>query len=266
MKLHSVIVDQHRLQSSPYILILHGLFGQSRNWNTLATTMNNRLCLPTVCLDLRNHGRSPRAESMTWEEAVGDIQQSVPAPLAYAHVVGHSMGGKVAVELALNHPCRSVTVVDIAPRPYSNVDNLLQLCQIMKAANQQSFREYKQVYEHLNRSIDNESISRFLMTNLKKANDGTLQFDLPLDTFSQFLTSQSERPFPCNTSINTPVDVPCLVVRGEKSDYVSDQDLLLFKKLFNKVTVSTIAGAGHWVHSQQPDQFCDAVCSFISDH
>lgn len=244
------------------MLILHGLFGQSRNWTTMATTINRRLSLPTICMDLRNHGHSPRHPSMTWEDAVVDISESVPAPLKQAHLIGHSMGGKVAIEVALRKKCRSVTVVDIAPKPYPNMDKMLALCHAMQTINKMEFTEYKQVQEQMMTSVGNLAIVQFLMTNLKRNADGKAYFDLPLDVFVEFMTSQSGRPFP-TIDPKQPLDIPCLVIRGAKSDYVLDEDLMIFQRLFNMVQMDTIADAGHWVHSQKPDQFCDSVCKFI---
>lgn len=271
MKLHKVL---HKAVNDyggvrECVVILHGLFGQGRNWHSIAQSLTEAVAMPVYCLDLRNHGLSPQGETMTWEDSVNDLVDTVDG-LGDMHLLGHSLGGKVAMQAILsndtiNNACKSLIAVDIAPRPYPQVDEMIRHCHSMITINQQSHFDMNSVMDALMKlGVKSEVIAKFLMTNLKRKPNHQYFFNLPLPTFLKFLQIESARPFPVPPFQAR--SIPTLVVKGAQSTYVNqDGDLQLFRSLFghNNIYYKVIPNAGHWVHSQQPQLFIQAVTEFI---
>ena len=240
----------------PWLVMLHGLFGSADNLGGLARILeaNYRILM----LDLRNHGRSPHAETMTYSVMAADVLAAMDKEgIAKAVIFGHSMGGKVAMQLALDAPERisSLIVGDIAPVQYGgHHDRILEGMQKVAADAPQSRQEAQALlatYE------DEPAVLSFLMTNWRKLESGNWgwRVNLPVIT-SRYgdIASASE---------GTPFKGPVLFLRGDRSDYVqaSHKDKIL--ALFPRATVKTITGTGHWLHAEKPEMVARTIVRFL---
>ncbi len=239
------------------VVILHGLLGSLDNWQTFARKLGSDFKVFTV--DLRNHGKSPHSSIHTYSAMAGDLLEFFDEQgINKAHVIGHSMGGKVAMEFAIHHPERllKLIVVDISPRSYEGThDEILDALSNLDISIITSRAEADSMLE---RSIPDFSVRQFLLKNLDRQGDGTFQWKMNLKALEDNYQN-----------INVPVtsgqqlNVPTLVIRGGKSGYVNENDMASFRQLFTTVDLITIPQSGHWVHAEAPDEFYQAVRSFL---
>lgn len=240
--------------SGPPVLILHGLFGASGNWRRVARELASTHRV--LAVDLRNHGRSPWADSMGYLEMAEDVQrliesQRMPPPA----VIGHSMGGKVAMALALAQPERvgRLVVVDIAPVHYA--DRLSAFALAMRAIDTRHIPSREEVSQRLACSVREPGVVPFLMQNLVvrdehfdwRLNLGVVLPSIPeLCGFPQELRGMRYRG-------------PMHVIAGAGSDYVTPAEDSAFQPMFPLVDITVVDAAGHWVHADQPEAFIAAV-------
>jgi len=242
------------LGSGPPLLILHGLFGSSGNWRGIARELaaTHSVC----CVDLRNHGASPWADTMDYVEMADDVMQLVARlHLDRPTVLGHSMGGKTAMALALRHPQRigRLIVVDIAPVPYA--DTLTPFAQALRSADVVAAASRAEVQRRLQASVPDGGVVPFLMQNLVTRND---HFDWRLNVLGISAAMPQLCAFP-STLLGARFAGPVTVIAGANSDYVTQHDGASFRPMFGDVEVEVIADAGHWVHADQPAAFLAAV-------
>lgn len=254
MELHyKVLGEGHPL------IILHGLFGMSDNWFGIARELSDRFrgYLP----DLRNHGRSPHSESFTYALMAMDVREFMDRQgLPRAHLMGHSMGGKVAMQLALSEPKRihNLIVVDIAPRAYPNqMDDLVQVLQKLDLSAVASRREADRL---LQKTIGDAALRQFLLKNLKRVSENRLDWKFNLGAIYRnlpelFRAIEGRNPFAG----------PTLFIKGERSPYVSPADMPAIRKLFPNSKLEEIPGAGHWVHADAPLPFLRVVRDFLCE-
>jgi pimeloyl-ACP methyl ester carboxylesterase len=242
------------------LIILHGLFGQSDNWNTLSKNFADH-GFHVFALDLRNHGLSPHDNDWTYPLMAEDlnefiIDRQLNAPI----VLGHSMGGKTAMFFETMYPGVSskLIVVDMAPRATEAKHN-----NVLKALNAVVFSTItnrKEAEAILNTHIEDFGTKQFLLKNIFWKEVGHKQmawrFNLRVITekYNEILAAV---PL-------TVCAVDTLVIRGEKSDYITNSDLEDFAERFPNYKLVTIAGAGHWVHAEQPKEFLNVVLDFIA--
>jgi esterase len=242
---------------SPPVLMLHGLFGASGNWQGVVKQLqeNYRLILP----DLRNHGRSPHHPVLDYPSMAADLLALLEQlKLDSATLVGHSMGGKVAMWLALNQPERvqCLVVADIAPVSYaSRFDQILQGLRELPLA-QLPGREAADHY--LAQRIPQPAVRQYLLQNLVKQTDGwQWRFNLPvLDRSIDTLAG-----FPPSEGLSYAGEV--LFLYGEKSDYVQAEHRASIDRLFPHARLRMIHGAGHWLYAEQTEAFSRAVKAFL---
>jgi esterase len=242
------------------LLILHGLFGSGTNWRGVARELAKGAQVFTV--DLRNHGSSPWADSMSYLEMAHDVHAMIQAQgLKRPAVVGHSMGGKTAMALALTHPeaVGRLVVVDIAPVAYS--DRLSEYVRAMSSVDLGSANTRAEVQQALARYIPDAGIVGFLMQNLVPRNE---HFDWRLNLAGISRSMPQLCDFPAEL-LQRHFDGPGAAIIGALSDYVKAQDRPLFKTLFPKLGLSTIEGAGHWVHADRPQEFLAALKHALQD-
>ena len=238
----------------PPMLLLHGLYGSSSNWRRIAKALSDRHRVLSV--DLRNHGGSPWTPTMSYVEMAADVADLIDRlGLGRPAVLGHSMGGKVAMTLALTDAARvgRLIVVDIAPVSYG--DRFSSYTQAMRGVDAMQATGRDEIRRTLLQTIPDERTVGFLMTNLVRQGE---QYDWRINLMT-LATSMSEiGSFP-EALAGLRYDGPVTVIDGERSDYVSEADRPLFVAHFPAARFVTIADAGHWLHADQPDAFVAAV-------
>jgi esterase len=239
------------------LIIIHGLLGSSGNWQTLA---KNRFgpSFRTITVDLRNHGRSPHSDTFSYVEMAEDILELMQDEgLERAHILGHSMGGKLAMHLALEHPevVDRLVVADIAPKGYPRRHDAI--FHAFRSVNLSHVSGRGDVDEVMSRSIPDAGVRQFLMKNLIRELGG-LAWGMNLNAI--------ERAYPHLIGEIVGWEVfegDALFVRGAKSDYVLDEDFISIRALFPFATIETIEGAGHWLHAEKPDEFSSVCLNFL---
>ncbi len=242
----------------PPLLVLHGLFGSAANWRSVARALSNTR--QVHALDLRNHGSSPWADTMAYAEMAGDVahyidQRFAGQQLQHLAVLGHSMGGKTAMVLALTRPelVERLIVVDIAPLGYA--DTMTPFAQAMGSVDVLAAASRTEVQRRLQPLLPDPTVAPFLLQNLVSRND---HFDwrINLAAISASIGELSHFPAPAP---GWRFDRPVTVISGERSDYVAPAAAAAYAALFPQVAFEVIAGAGHWVHADQPQAFIAAV-------
>jgi esterase len=245
--------------SGPPVLILHGLFGSSGNWTAVARLLGERFRV--FALDLRNHGASPWAERMEYPAMAEDVAEFMTANgLSKAAIIGHSLGGKVAMTLALTQPQRvdRLVVVDIAPVPRPTTH--AAYAEAMRALDLRGVSRRGAADALLKPRIANDAERMFLLQNLVPGADG-LRWRINLDAILNGMAAISGFP---DFAPGTTYPGPVLVIRGALSGYIEERDLDAFARLFPAFRLVTIAGAGHWVHAERTEPFLDAVTPFLA--
>ncbi len=240
----------------PFI-ILHGLLGSSDNWHTLAKTFGGSFHVFTP--DARNHGLSPHSDEFDYRVMAEDVREFMDRQrLASAFLLGHSMGGKTAMRVALTYPelVDRLVVVDIAPRSYANMHD--DVFDALSAVDLETLTDRKEVDDLLARKVAEPAVRQFLMKNLARDDDGRFRWKMDLDSI--------RRNYPAITAAiesDRPFGKPTLFIRGAESHYITQSDGPMMKRLFPRLTVATIPGSGHWVHSEFPEEFSYAVLEFL---
>ena len=238
----------------PPVVILHGLFGSSRNWRSVARALATHHRV--LCVDLRNHGRSPWAASMSYLEMAEDVRMLIESEgLKRPVLIGHSMGGKIAMALALEHPgaVGRLIVVDIAPVPYA--DRFTPLLDVMRGIETQSLSQRADAMRQMAGRIPDPAAVGFLMQNLV-ARDEHFDWRLNLPAIGAAVSSLSG--FPPALLLRS-YRGPATLIHGALSDYVQADDLALLAEPFPRLEAVEIAGAGHWVHADCPAEFLKAL-------
>ena len=259
-------LDLHHTEigdSGPRVVFLHGLFGQGRNFTQVAKALQPDLRSSLV--DLPNHGRSPWTGSVDYVEVADAVAAWLRSSYAGepVHLVGHSMGGKVAMVLALRHPdlVDRLVVVDISPAPSDGAGEFEHLLTALTSLDLASLERRSDADEQLAGPIADERVRGFLLQNLRTTSEG-LRWQADLDLLLRDLPViggfPDDRIEPGQT-----FDHPVLWMAGERSRYVQPEHEERMRGLFPRVFTVTIKGAGHWVHSEQPEAFVSALRVFL---
>lgn len=240
------------------LVILHGLFGTLDNWQTIGKRLAEHFMV--YLLDLRNHGRSPHSPEHTYRAMAEDVREFMAQQwLHEAFVMGHSMGGKVAMELAVEHPdlVKKLLVVDIAPKPYKGgheviFDTLLQVDLNVS-------QDRSEIEAQLSKSIPEPGIRLFLMKNLSRNPEtGAFEWKMNLPALWAHYADILADSIPMGYW-----EGPALFLRGADSGYIEDRDWPSVQDRFPQAQLVTIPGAGHWVHAEQPDALYQEVFRFL---
>ncbi|MCP4078068.1 MAG: alpha/beta fold hydrolase [Gammaproteobacteria bacterium] len=239
------------------LLIIHGLFGSSRNWRSLGKQFAQHYHV--IMLDLRNHGDSPFDPAIDYELMVKDVIGLMDRlDIQSAHVLGHSMGGKVAMKLCHLYPGRvkKMIIADIAPVAYQHdydevIDPVLEL-------NLAEIKNRKDADEQLKKAMPDQRIRLFILQNLS-FHEGKPGWNLNWIAVKKNMSLITGFEAIKDWQISN----PCLFIRGSLSDYVTQQSRDLIQQHFTEAQFITIEGAGHWLHAEQPVAFHDAVLNFI---
>jgi pimeloyl-ACP methyl ester carboxylesterase len=246
------------LGSGRPLVVLHGLFGSGKNWHSQARKWANQFKVLTV--DLRNHGQSFHADEMNYSIMAEDVAQLLyRLELSDCDILGHSMGGKVAMTLALQNPdlVARLIVADIAPVTYfHHYDDLIDPLLALSLATIDSRAQANQL---LRQNIPEDQLRAFLLQNLVRESTGwrwrvnwsVIQRDM------ERLTGFGDLPQ------DWLIDLPVLFVRGANSDYVSETEIAVIEQHFSNYRLETIEDAGHWLHAEQPEPFNRLVLEFL---
>ena len=239
------------------LIILHGLFGTLDNWQTLAKSWAEHYLVYLV--DLRNHGRSPQVDGLSYPAMAQDLHDFMEQNWIHkAHILGHSMGGKVAMEFALTYPdmVDNLIVVDIAPRLYRPGHD--DIFAALFAVDLKTIESRQAAEAILEQYIDEWGVRQFLLKNLSRMKEGGFEWKMNLPVIYRDYTNILKPP-----TQEGPFEGPTLFIRGEKSGYVNDEDILRIQELFPRSALHTISGAGHWVHADQPEVLKAIVMEFL---
>jgi esterase len=242
------------------LLVLHGLFGSSDNWKSISQALSDQF--QVWSLDLRNHGHSPHAAEMTYSIMAEDVVEFMSDhAIEHPALLGHSMGGKVAMHLALHHPDRvsKLIVVDISPRAYRPRHE--EILRALASLDLKRFSSRAELEAAFAPDIPELSIRRFLLKNAARAENGTFYW--------RFGREEIARAYPLlNAAVSgsAPFRSPCLFIHGQKSDYLQPEDMSHIRELFPAASFRQIPNAAHWVHVENPSGFLDAIKEFLRAH
>jgi pimeloyl-ACP methyl ester carboxylesterase len=251
------ILHCKRYGSGEPVLILHGLFGCWDNWHPVAKALSQRFCVYVP--DLRNHGQSFHSPRFDYEVMAGDVQRLLDAlAVDRAALLGHSMGGKVALRFAALFPerVRRLGVVDITHKADRSLHN--EAIEALAHLDLQSLRSLKDADAKLRRSVPDPAVRLFLLKNLEHSPDGSYRWKVNLSAIRRNL------PLICGPVAIQPFALPCLFVRGDRSTYIRDSDWPEIKQYFPHAQLATIAGSGHWPHVENKPAFLATASVFLA--
>ena len=242
------------------IIFLHGLFGMLDNWQTFGKRMAAEDFL-VYLVDQRDHGKSPFTNEFSYPILANDLKAFMDQNwLHEAIVLGHSMGGKTAMQFASEYPdmIDKVIIVDIAPKQYKGGHE--SIFNALRSINLEKVESRKEVSDHLYANLDEaESTIQFLLKNLRRNKEGGYQWKMHVENLYNHYNSILS-----NTLPDEEIDVETLFVRGGQSNYINDKDWDSIARQFIYAELKTIEDSGHWVHAQKPDELFDVILSFIS--
>lgn len=263
-----VVVDRGSLHwteqgdTGPRVLLLHGLFGQGKNWTSIAKVLSEQCRV--IMLDLPNHGQSGWTDTLAYGEtavAVADVLSAAdPDPLT---VVGHSMGGKVAMAMALLQPrlVERLVVADIAPVRYERLSGFADYVRGMQGIDLDRLGTRADAEAQLAPYVPDAVVRSFLLQNLRRdpASRSGWRWQMNLDLLGAGLGALGDWP-----DLHTPpYEGPVLWVAGGDSDYITPAYAPAMRALFPRTTTVTVKNAGHWVHSEQPEIFLATLRRFL---
>ena len=241
------------------IIILHGLFGSARNWQGIARALGETHHV--IAPDLRNHGQSPHSDSMSYSEMADDvIAIAEKLNLSNIIIIGHSMGGKVAMMAALSYPERfsALAVIDIAPVSYEHDFDMLITA--MNSLKLDILKSRVQAEQALNKVIEDKGVIQLLLQNLVRSDDG-FKWRINLEGILANLNLIGQFPDSLNTNS---CHLPTFFLGGSESDYLRSIHNPAIYEHFPAAEITMINGAGHWPHAEKPNEFLKHIKTFIN--
>ncbi|KAF9404425.1 hypothetical protein BGZ94_004190 [Podila epigama] len=247
------------------IVIMHGLFGSKQNWKALSKALATRLNTDVVTLDLRNHGESEHAADHDYPHMASDVvrfmqEQSLEKPI----VIGHSMGGKVAMNLALRNQSLldRIVVVDMAPVKVKLSSEFAKYVVAMKEIQKANVQKQSEADAIMKKCVDDLGVRQFLLTNLKRNASGDgYSFRVPIETLGDSLEKLGQFDF---VPGKDRFDGKTLFIRGGRSGYIKEREMGLIKDFFPQARIETL-DTGHWVHAEKPEEFLKLVTEFATE-
>lgn len=239
------------------IIILHGLFGSSDNWLTQAKLFGAHYKVYSV--DQRNHGQSPHSNDFDYLSMVNDLKEFIEEHQIHNPVIiGHSMGGKAAMNFALAHPdmVSKLIVVDISPKSY-NLEHYA-IVEGLRAIPIDTITSRNEADEILSHQIPDADVRQFLLKNLQRKSGGGFSWKINLPVISEKLSNIG-----VDLQIEGQFKKPTLFIRGAKSKYISDKDWKRITTIFPEAQLETM-DTGHWVQAEKPQEFAETVVHWLS--
>src|ERR1700722_7453889 len=251
-------LSYRKLGSGKPLFILHGLFGSADNWQTVGKQFAEHFTV--YFIDLRNHGQSPHSTEWNYEVMSEDINELMQDEgIDKAILLGHSMGGKVAMQFTVRHPekVEKLVVVDIGPKKYPVTNQFV--IDAIDSFDLSAVKIRKEVDTLLTPFIQDFGTRQFLLKNLYWTEEQKLAWKFNYEVIKQNIKTVGEvTPMPA-----MPIGIPVLFIKGERSDYIFPGDVKLITSMFPNAKLVVIAGAGHWVHADKPQEFYNVVNEFL---
>ena len=238
------------------LIILHGLLGSSDNWYSLAKTFSQHATVYLV--DQRNHGQSPHSEELNYPLLIEDLHSFIKENnIQKPDIIGHSMGGKVAMGFALKYSdlLRKLIVVDIVPKDYP-----IHHDTILDGLNSIQINELKSrtdADEQLSKYVPEASVRQFLLKNLGRDSNQQLEWKMNLAAIGNNIEKMSE-----GISNSHPYSKEALFIMGSRSNYFKKGDDKIIHKFFPKANIKLL-DAGHWIHAERPVEFGHEIISYL---
>lgn len=236
------------------LIIIHGLFGMSDNWINLGKRFGKYYNVHMI--DLRNHGQSPHSDEFNYDVMREDLlkyiqDQNIQKPI----LLGHSLGGKVAMKFSFTHPNKieKLIVADISPRRYNTdfVQNILQTIYNIPLG---KFAKREEIDNLLSERYKEKEMRQFLLKNLYRKENKQFAWRFNIEVLLDKVCNIQEADF-----IKGVCDIPTYFIRGRNSNYISDADELIINNHFDNFSITTIDRAGHWLHADNPERFYKEV-------
>lgn len=244
------------------LLILHGLFGSLSNWAWHSRKLAAHFTVYGI--DLRNHGGSPHDDAMSYSLMAQDIVDFMDDQgIESAHVLGHSMGGKVAMQLAMDHPgrIRRLVIADIAPVPYGGERGEHdEIFDGMCALDVDALSSRTDADKQLAGWVEDEVVRQFLLSNLVRDDDGRYSWRINLPALRDSYPALRDKP-----AGDGVFDREVLFIRGDLSDYINESHREQTLRHFPRASIKTLLQAGHWLHAEKPETFNRLVLDFLID-
>lgn len=252
MLLHNVIKGQ-----GESAVLIHGLFGSTDNLNVIANALSEHY--QVINIDVRNHGQSFHTQHIDYPSMAQDVINVLKYHnIASSHLIGHSMGGKIAMQLALSHPeyVKKLAVLDIAPVAYHARHN--DIFAALQSVASQHISSRSQADTLMQAHIPELGVRQFLLKSLRKTQTGEFnwQFNLPalIENYPAILAK---------LEANTPFQGDTLFIKGSNSDYIAAEHRNAIAQLFPRAKAKIINGAGHWLHAEKPAAVNKSISDFL---
>jgi esterase len=254
------LLNYKQVGQGEHIVLIHGLFGSLENLNMVAKSLNSEYCITSI--DVRNHGNSFHQEGMDYQDLAQDVINLLnKLSIEQCHILGHSMGGKIAMKIALSFPERlkKLIVADIAPVKYPA--HHLTIIKGLQAINLTKVYKRKDADIQLSKYVHDASIRQFLLRNIILNENGKFQFKCNLNFiergYQQIMQSVSDKS-------NQQFNGDTLFIKGGNSDYILPEHQSTIALLFPNAKAKIIQGAGHWLHAEKTVAFNKIVQNFLS--
>lgn len=255
----SELLHSNILGEGQPLLILHGFLGMSDNWKTLGTQYSEN-GFEVHLIDQRNHGKSFHSNEFNYDVLSDDVVRYMEHHnITSAYVLGHSMGGKTAMQLATSHPDRvkKLIVADIAPKFYPPHHDFI--FNGLSHLDFDNIADRREADDELSKHIKEKGIRQFLLKNLYWVEKDRLGFRFNFEVLKDRMEEIGE-----NISGSAVYDGPALFLRGDRSEYIQPNDFAEIKRHFPKATIETIDKTGHWLHAENPKQFYEKSFTFLN--
>ncbi|XP_016376930.1 protein ABHD11-like [Sinocyclocheilus rhinocerous] len=246
------------------LVFLHGLFGSKSNFHSIAKSLVQRTGRKVLTVDARNHGKSPHSPVLTYKAMTQDLTHLLgQLHIGKCVLIGHSMGGKVAMTTALSQPSlvERLVVVDISPSLTSVQTSFCAYIQAMKevkiASNIPRSTARRLAEDQLRKIVKERSVRQFLLTNLEEQN-GHYGWRVNLEAISNHLEDIIGFP-----DFNTTYEGPTLFLGGSSSAYISSENYPEIQRLFPCADIQYIPDASHWIHADKPLDFISSIITFL---
>jgi esterase len=268
----SVTLNFRKSGHGPALVILHGLYGSSDNWISVARKLEDRFTI--FIPDLRNHGQSPHTSTHTYQDMADDLYQFFnDHHIQKATILGHSMGGKLAMMFAAEYPelITGLIIADIAPKnynsenkPFKTVLQHEEILGLMEELNLVVVNSRKEIDYFLSEKLKDITLRQFLIKNIHRDKEGYFEWKINVPVLRHALnliTSDVNRDWFAD---RLPIlGYPVTFIRGLNSDYITDQDISGIKEIYPEARIIDIPNAGHWLHAEQPEKFVEGVLASV---